>query len=255
MIFDTHAHYDHGKFNDDRGVRLSALYSEGVSNIINIGSSMGSSKRSVCLAEEYEFIYATVGVHPHEAKTLTDNKLQELEQLAKHKKVIAIGEIGLDYHYNHSPQDIQIYWFKSQLALSERLDMPVVIHSRESDDDVFQIIMDSNARKGIIHSFSSTAELALEYIKLGFYIGIGGVITFDKTGRLQDVVSKIPLESILLETDAPYLTPAPHRGKRNESPYLIHVAEKIAKIKKTTCEQVINTTYENAKKFVLLKNI
>ena len=255
MIFDTHAHYDHGKFKDDRRARLLALYSEGVSNIINIGSSMDSSKRSYRLAEEYDFIYATVGVHPHEAKTLTDNKLHELEKLAKHKKVIAIGEIGLDYHYNHSAQDIQIYWFKQQLALAERLNMPVVIHSRESDNDVFEIIKDSNTRSGVIHSFSGDAYLALEYIHLGFYIGIGGVITFDKTGRLQDVVQKIPIESILLETDAPYLTPAPYRGERNESPYLIYVAEKIAQIKKISKEKVINTTYENAKKFVLIKDI
>lgn len=246
-LTDSHAHYDHKRFDTDRDALLKAMPGRGVDIIINIGSDLPSSKASVKLAEAYSHIYATVGVHPHEAKTLTDAGLEELRQLCSNEKVVAIGEIGLDFHYDFSPRDVQRHWFKRQLELARELDMPVVIHSREANGEVFDTLSASTVRKGVIHCFPGDAKLAEKYVDLGFYIGIGGVVTYDKTGQLQSVAATVPLERILLETDAPYLTPVPFRGKRNESQYLVHVAEEIAKIKNIGTEAVCKQTTENVK--------
>jgi len=246
-LIDSHAHYEHGRFKQDRDALLKSMPNKGVKLIINTGCDLPSSHDSIALADAHPHVYATVGVHPHEAKTLDEKNLETIKKLCSHSKVVALGEIGLDFHYDFSPRDVQRFWFKRQLELAQEINKPVVIHSREANDEVFDAIQKSPVRTGVIHSFSGDAKLALKYVKLGFYIGIGGVVTFDKSGQLQEVVAQIPLEHILLETDAPYLTPAPFRGKRNESHYLFYVAETIAKIKGTDQETVCRQTTKNVK--------
>ena len=247
MIFDSHAHYDHDRYTDDRDAFLTALPERGVSYVLNTGSDVESSHDSIKLAEKYPFIYASVGVHPHYAHELTEADIDELTALCKHEKVVAFGEIGLDFHHDHAPRDMQRYWFKRQLEAAQAVDLPVIIHSREACDEVFETITKSNARRGVIHSFSGSADTAKAYVDLGFYIGIGGIITFDKTRRLHEVAAAIPLERILVETDAPYLTPAPHRGKRNDSAFLEYVIREIAEAKGLVYEAVAAQTRSNAK--------
>ena len=247
MIIDSHTHYEHKRFDPDRDALIQSLPSRGVDLVINIGCDLPSSKDSIKLAETYNHVYAAVGVHPHEAKTLDENVLQKLIDMTKHEKVVAYGEIGLDFHYNFSPPDVQRAWFKRQLEVARALDMPVVIHSREAGDEVFEMIQASEVRRGVIHSFSGEADLAMAYTAMGFHIGINGVVTFDKTGVLQAAVAAIPLEKILLETDCPYMTPVPFRGKRNASHYLTYVAEEIAKIKGETIETICAQTSANTR--------
>jgi len=247
QLIDTHAHYDHKQFNQDREELLTQMAADGIASIINVGCDLKSSRESVALAEAHPFIYATVGVHPHNAKTLSDKSLKELEALCAHAKVVAYGEIGLDFFHNFSPPDIQRHWFKKQLDLVKELDIPAVIHSRDAAEETFEMVEKSSLKRGVIHSFSGDVALAYAYTHLGFHIGIGGVVTFDKTKRLQEVVDAIPLDKILLETDAPYLTPAPFRGKRNISSYLTYVATAIAEIKGVTYEQVCAQTSDNAR--------
>jgi len=247
QLIDSHAHYDHKRFDADRHGLLLSMPAKSVELIINVGCDLQSSQESIRLAEKYPFIYATVGVHPHDAKSLTPTILENLKQLCKHKKAVAFGEIGLDFHHDFSPRDTQRNWFKRQLELAEELDIPVVIHSREAHNEVFETISRSRVRRGVIHSFSGDATLACEYVKLGFHIGVSGVVTYDKTNQLQTAVAAIPLTNILLETDAPYLTPVPYRGKRNESHYLFHVAAEIAKIKNVETNTVCLQTTKNVK--------
>jgi len=251
-IFDSHAHYDHKRFDKDRDTLIKALPSQSVSAIINVGCDISSSLASVKLAEAYAYVYATAGVHPHEAKSLCEAGLQTIKKLCTHKKVVALGEIGLDFHYDFSPRDVQREWFQRQLSLAYEIDMPVVIHSRDAHEETFAMIEASPMRRGVIHSFSGDAALAAAYVALGFHIGISGVVTFDKTNMLQDVVAAIPLSRMLMETDAPYLTPAPFRGKRNESHYLKYVVEAIAKIKGETAESVCTQTSANVKSLLNL---
>jgi len=246
FIIDTHAHYDHKQYDPDRAELLASMSAGGVQAIVNVGCSHRSSRASIALAEAYPFVYATVGVHPHDAKTLSDAELKKLERLCAHEKVVAYGEIGLDFFHNFSPPDVQRHWFKEQLQLVASLDMPVIIHSRDASEETFAIIEKSPLRRGVIHSFSGDVALAWAYANLGFNIGIGGVVTYDKTKRLPDVVDAIPLEKILLETDAPYLTPAPFRGKRNSSLYLTYIANTIAEIKGVSYENVCAQTTSNA---------
>ena len=245
-IIDTHAHYEHSQFKHDREELLTRLASSGIECIINVGCDLQSSKASVALAEAHPFIFATVGVYPHNAKTLSEQKLENLKAMCVHEKVVAYGEIGLDFFHNFSPPDIQRHWFKRQLELTKELALPVIIHSRDAAEETFEMVEMSALRRGVIHSFSGDAALARAYVNLGFYIGIGGVVTFDKTKRLPNVVDAIPLEKIVLETDAPYLTPTPFRGKRNDSSYLTYVASAIAEIKGMPYEKVCAQTCSNA---------
>jgi TatD DNase family protein len=245
-IFETHAHYDFKQYDNDRETLLNQLALNGVRAVINVGCDRRSSYASVELAEKYPFIYATVGIHPHDAKTLTEKGLTELKNLAAHKKVVAFGEIGLDFYRNLSPPDIQRKWFERQLETAWDLQLPVIVHSRDADGEVYKILEASPHRRGVIHAFPGDVSLAFQYIQMGFYLGIGGVLTYDKTGRLKAVVEVVPLEKILLETDCPYLTPAPHRGKRNESAYLSYVVDAIAEIKGITPDEVRRQTYANA---------
>ena len=245
-IFETHAHYDHRQYNDDREAVLAKLADSEVGAVINIGCDMEASRASVALAERFDHFYATVGVHPHDAKTLTEPLLAELAALAQHKKVVAVGEIGLDFNRNFSPPEVQRKWFGRQLDMAAEAGLPVVIHSRDADEEVFSILEASPHRRGVIHAFPGDVALAQRYAALGFYLGIGGILTYDKTGRLRAVVKEMPLECLLLETDCPFLTPVPHRGKRNESKYLTYIVATIAMIKEVSEEEVRAQTWANA---------
>ena len=248
MYFDSHAHYNDERFDEDRDILLNRVHEEGAEYIINIGADMDSSKASVELADKYSFIYATVGVHPHDVSGMTMENLETLEEMALLPKVVGIGEIGLDYYYNLSSPEDQIKWFKLQLELAKKLDLPVSIHSREACQLTFDIIKESGVKEGVIHCFSGSRELAIEYVKRGFYIGIGGSLTFKNARKTVEVVESIPLDKILIETDCPYLTPVPHRGKRNDSSYLPFVIDKIAEIKGITSDEVCKITLNNARK-------
>ena len=247
-IIDTHAHYDHKQYDDDRNELLTNLPDMGIEIVINVGSDMKSTAASIKLAEKHSYVYASVGVHPHYASIFEDTaNLDKLRDYAKSNKVVAYGEIGLDFFHNFSPPDMQRKWFKKQLDLSVELEMPVIIHSRDANDEVFDIIEASPARKGVIHSFSGDAALAIKYIELGFYIGIGGVVTFKKADVLKEVCKQVPLSRMLLETDCPYLAPHPYRGKRNDSAKLNLVAEEIAGLKGVSAGEICRVTTQNAK--------
>lgn len=253
LIFESHAHYDDLKFEEDREEVLKSFQDHEITKVINVAADMKSSLTSVELAKEYSFIYATVGVHPHEAETIMEGDIQTLEGLAEYEKVVAIGEIGLDYYYDHSPREVQRFWFKKQIHLAKKLGLPIVVHSRDAAKDTFDLIEESNAKEvgGVIHCYSGSKETAIQYTKLGFYIGIGGVITYKNARTVKEVVEAIPLSSILIETDSPYLSPVPNRGKRNDSRNLPYIIEAIANIKSISKEEVIKTTYENGMKLFL----
>lgn len=247
MYFDSHAHYDDKRFDEDREALLQELPLSGVEYVINSASDMESSLTSIELSEKYDYIYAAVGVHPHEVKNMKDSDIEGLRKLSTHKKVVAIGEIGLDFYYDLSERDVQRFWFKKQLELSKELDLPVIIHSREASQETFDIIKQSGVNKGVIHCYSGSAQMALDYVNMGFYIGIGGVITFSNAKKLIEVAEKVPLDKILIETDCPYLSPVPNRGKRNDSRNLLYVVEKLAEVKKMEPSTVSNVTKDNAK--------
>lgn len=247
-IFETHAHYDDDAFDDDRDSLLRQMHKEGIDYIVNIGCSMDNSRYIVKMIQQYDFLYGTVGVHPSDIRGLTDTDMQELEELSKREKILAIGEIGLDYHYNNVVKEEQAKWFLAQLEIAKRRNLPVVIHSRDAAKDTLDIIKEhhNGATPGIIHCFSYGVEMAREYLNMGYYIGVGGVVTFKNAKKLKEVVEYTPLDRIVLETDAPYLAPTPYRGKRNCSLYLTHVAEEIAAIKNVSTEEVCAATYQNA---------
>lgn len=249
MIFDTHAHYDSEQFNEDRDDVLNGMPEKGVSTIVNVGASLNGCKASVEFAKKYPFMYAAVGVHPDEVGALNEETFAQLEEWCKEEKVVAVGEIGLDYYWDEEPREVQKEWFIRQLELARKLNLPVNIHSREAAEDTFQIIKEyGKDLTGIIHCFSGSKEMAIEYVKLGFHIGVGGVVTFKNGKKLKQVVEAIPLEWIVLETDAPYLAPTPFRGKRNDSTYIRYIAEEIANLKGITTEEVLEQTERNARK-------
>ncbi len=247
MYFDSHAHYDDESFDEDRDEVLAAMPFQEVDFIVNAAADLASCYKGIEFAEKYPFMYCSVGVHPHEVKTLEDRDILELKQLSSHKKVVAIGEIGLDYYYDLSPREDQQKWFKMQLQLAKETGLPVIIHSREAHQETFDTIKESGVREGVIHCFSGSAELAKEYVKLGFYIGIGGASTFKNAKKTVEVVRQIALDHILIETDSPYLAPVPFRGKRNDSSYLKYISDKIAEIKETDNLAVSRITCQNAR--------
>ncbi len=247
MYFDSHAHYDDESFDEDRDELLKGMKEKGVGIIINAAAELNSCKTGIELANKYSHIYCSVGVHPHDVAMLKASDIDVIREFAKEKRVVAIGEIGLDYYYDTSPREIQREWFEKQLLLAKELELPVIVHSRDASQETFDIIEKSGVREGVIHCFSGSHELAKEYIKRGFYIGVGGTLTFKNAKKTVKVVEEISIENILIETDAPYLTPVPHRGKRNESTYLEHVVSKIAEIKQITSKEVEDVTYANAK--------
>jgi TatD DNase family protein len=252
-IFDTHAHYDDEKFDADREELLNRLVQEeGVGCIVNAAASLKSTESALALAKRYPFIYATAGVHPDDTKELTAENFQWLTDLAKsEEKIVAIGEIGLDYYWDSSPRETQKYWFDEQMGMAQEIGLPVVIHSREAAKDTLDMVKAAGGKdmKMDMHCFSYTPEIAREYLDMGHYLGIGGVVTFKNGRKLKDVVEYMPLDRILLETDAPYLTPEPYRGKRNHSGLIAYVVDEIARIKQVSREEVLEVTWNNAIEF------
>jgi len=249
MYFDTHAHYDDRRFNDDRDELLDSMQEAGITLILNSASSLRSAKFSLKLADKYPFIYASVGVHPHDSKSMTDETVSELEELLRHPKAVAVGEMGLDFHHNFSPQDVQRMRFREQLELARRVKKPVIIHERESLRDTLDTIRDYRDLSGVFHCFSGSWETAKIILDMGWYLSFTGVITFKNARRALEVLERMPSDRILLETDCPYLTPEPKRGRRNSSLYLPYIAEKIAEVRGTTVEEIAALTMENGKQF------
>ena len=250
MIFDTHAHYDDDAFDEDRDELLSGMTAKNVEYIVNVGASIESSKRSIALAEKYPFIYAAVGVHPDEVGELDEEKFNRLREWTKHEKAKAVGEIGLDYYWDKEQHDLQKHWFMRQMELAHEVNLPIIVHSREAAKDTLDMIIAAKPLdlSGIIHCYSYSVEQAREYLNMGYYIGIGGVLTFKNAKKLKEVAEYAPLSRIVLETDCPYLAPVPYRGKRNDSSKLSYVVEELAAIKQMPVEEVIRITNENGKK-------
>ena len=268
MIFDTHVHYDDEAFDADREEILSGLYSHGIKNAVNIGVDIPTSRSSMELAQKYDFIYAAIGFHPSETGSMTEDdidwlrahvyeceederiKPDEMQGRIRNKNVVAIGEIGLDYHWSESTDENknQQHWFRRQISLAKEVGLPIVVHSREAAADTMQIIKEEEAYTagGIIHCYSYSAEQAREYVDMGFFIGVGGVVTYKNGRRLKETVEAVSLDHIVLETDCPYLSPEPFRGKRNDSTRLSFVVEEIARIKHVSPDDVIDQTYKNA---------
>ena len=249
MYFDTHAHYCDKRFNEDRDELLESMAEGGVSLILNSGSSLKSSKLSLEMADKYPFIYASVGVHPHDSKSMDDGTVTVLEKLLSHPKAVAVGEIGLDYHYDFSPRDVQKKRFREQLELARHLKKPVIIHERESLQDTLDAVREYRDLTGVFHCFSGSWETARIILDFGWYISFTGVITFKNAKRALEVIEKMPTERIMLETDCPYMAPDPMRGRRNSSLYLPYIAEKVAALRGMAIEEVAVLTTENGKRF------
>jgi TatD DNase family protein len=251
MIFETHAHYDDEAFDIDREEILESLPKQGIEYVINVCSVMKTIDRTIELIEKYPYIYGAVGIHPEDTLSLNEESYLWLKEKAKHPKNVAIGEIGLDYYWDTPERDIQKNWFERQIELARELKLPMIIHSRDAANDTYQIMKNAKADTvgAIIHCFGYGVEQARQYLNMGFFLGIGGVLTFTNGKKLKEVVAYTPLEQMVLETDCPYLAPVPFRGKRNSSLYLPYVAREIAQIKNIDYETVIKVTSENAKRF------
>lgn len=249
MIFDSHAHYDDEAFDADRGELLEKCREQGIEYIMNVSASLKSVESTLALAQSWPFIYAAVGVHPDEVGELNEESFSWLREQCRKPKVAAVGEIGLDYYWDRENHELQKYWFRKQMELAKELELPMIVHSREACADTLEEIKRAHTPKlkGVIHCFSYSPETAREYLDMGYYIGIGGVVTFKNAKKLKEVVKLLPPERILLETDCPYLAPSPNRGKRNSSLNLPYVAEAVAELKGMTAEDVIRITNENAR--------
>lgn len=255
MIFDTHAHYDDEDFDKDRNELLNQMQTAGIERIVNIGASMKTSAVTVDLTRQYDFVYGAVGVHPNEAGAMKDSDLGQLKEWSSLEKIVAIGEIGLDYHYDEPAKEVQFQWFEAQLDLAGQVGLPVVIHSRDAAKDTVDRMKALHAGDigGVVHCYSYTKERAREFLNMDFYFGIGGVLTFPNAKKLREAVEYIPIEKIVLETDSPYLAPVPHRGKRNSSLNLPYVVEALAQVKGMTREEVEAVTFENAEKLYRMR--
>ncbi len=251
MLFDTHAHYDDEKFDLDRREVLSAMEKAGVELIVDPASDIASAEKARDIAHDYPFVYFAAGVHPHEAAGAAETYLDSIRALSKDPKCVAVGEIGLDYHYDFSPRDVQRRVFGEQLELSLELQLPVIIHEREAVQDNLDILKAHPGVRGVVHCYSGSWETAKILLDMGFYLGFTGVVTFKNARRVLEVVEKMPLERIVIETDSPYMAPAPHRGERNSS-LLVHlVAEKIAQLRGMAVEDVARATLENGKRLFI----
>ncbi len=255
MIFDTHAHYDDEAFDTDRDALIRSLPEHGIGCVIDVAASKNGQSRVKELADTYDFVYGALGMHPDEVGDFDDPLWNQIEEGLEDPKIVAVGEIGLDYHWNIQPHELQEQYFREQIALAKRHGLPILVHSRNAADDTLRIITDcygkassgaSIQRKGIIHCYSYSYEQAKLYTDMGFYLGIGGVVTFKNSRKLKKVVTNIPLDHLLLETDCPYMAPEPNRGKRNSSLYLPSVVETIAELKGITPEEVEEVTWKNA---------
>lgn len=248
MIFESHAHYDDDAFNEDRKELLDSLKEHGIDKVINVGASLESCGITLQLMKEYPFIYGAMGVHPSETAQLNEENFGWLREQCACDKVVAVGEIGLDYHWKEPEAPVQKIWFERQMELAREVGLPVIIHSRDAAKDTLDMMKALRAGEmgGVVHCYSYTKELAREYLNMDYYFGIGGVITFKNSKKLKEAVEYIPLEKILLETDSPYLSPEPDRGKRNSSLNLPRVAQAVAELKGVTYEEVVETTCRNA---------
>lgn len=255
MIFDTHAHYDDEDFDKDRNELLNQMQASGIGRIVNIGASMKTSAITVDLTRQYDFVYGAVGVHPNEVGAMQNSDLEQLKEWSALEKIVAIGEIGLDYHYDEPAKEVQFQWFEAQLELAKQVALPVVIHSRDAAKDTVDRmkVLHAGDIGGVVHCYSYTKELAREFLNMDFYFGIGGVLTFPNAKKLREAVEYIPIEKIVLETDSPYLAPVPNRGKRNSSLNLPYVAEVLAQVKGMTREEVEAVTFENAEKLYRMR--
>lgn len=255
MIFETHAHYDDEAFDGDRDSLIWAMHEHGIDTIINVGASLRGVRETVTLMERYPFVYGAIGVHPDEAGDLDEEKIAWMRKLCEKEKTVAVGEIGLDYYWDKESHEIQKKWFVRQMDLAKEMSLPIIVHSRNAAKDTMDLMKAERADylRGVIHCYSYSLEHAKEYMNMGYYLGIGGVVTFKNAKKLKEVVEYAPLDYLLLETDSPYLAPEPYRGKRNCSLYLNYVAEEIARIKKISYEEVVETTKKNAQKLFGVK--
>ena len=251
-IFDSHAHYDDDRFSEDLTELLEGLPSKGISFVVNCGTDINSCRKLAEISEKYDYIYFAAGIHPHEAEDAKEGFIEELRAFAKNPKCVAIGEIGLDYHYDLSPRDIQKDVFEKQLILAKELDLPVIIHDREAHEDTLNLLK-KHTPKGIVHCFSGSAEMAKEIVKLGMNIGLGGAVTFKNAKKPVEVAKYVPLESLVLETDCPYMTPVPFRGKRNDSSLIAVTADFIAELKGISTQELLDKTHNNAKNIFKIK--
>ena len=249
MYFDTHTHLDDEKFDQDRELVIENLKKEGVSLAVNVGADLTSSKNSIALAEQYDFIYAAVGVHPNEVGEMQDEDIETLADMAKHEKVVAVGEIGLDYHYDEPGRDVQKLWFEKQLRLAQTLNMPFIVHDRDAHQDTLELMKKVGYYNGVMHCFSGSCEMAKILLDLGFYISIAGQVTFKNAPKVKEVAKMVPADRLFIETDSPYLTPEPHRGERNNSANVKFTCAKIAELKGISVEKLAKVTLENGKKF------
>ena len=248
MLIDSHAHLEMKEFDTDRQEVIERARQAGIDCIVTVGTNLSLSRKALSIARQYENIYATVGVHPHDVAKTDDKSFDDLKAMAQDPKVVAYGEIGLDYFRNLSPREKQVEMFGKQLELASELKLPVIIHDRDAHEETLSMVKASGVRRGVFHCFSGDWAMARLCIDLGFYISVPGVVTFDKSKVLQEVVRQAPLEAILLETDCPYLSPVPHRGKRNEPSFIIHTAKKVAELKGMTWENVAQTAARNTRK-------
>lgn len=253
LIFDSHAHYDDEQFDEDRDKLLLAIHDHGVGAILNMSSDYDSIKTTVELTDTYDFIYGAVGIHPEHADQFNESVQAEMFELFKNPKIRAIGEVGLDYYWDSNPsKEVQMKTLKAQYDMAKILGVPVILHDREAHEDILNVAKEYRDVVSVFHSYSGSVEMAKEIIALGGYIGISGVVTFKNARKLPEVVAEIPLNKMLIETDAPYMAPVPFRGKRNQSDYLKTVAEKIAEIRGLSVEDVLKATYSNAKTLLSL---
>lgn len=251
-IFDTHAHYDDEKFEEDRDELLSSLPSLGVINVVNCGCDLESSLKAIELTEKYDYFYCAVGIHPSNITEKSDEEFEKIKELYAHKKCVAIGEIGLEYHYDFIPKERQLEIFEKELALSKELDLPVIVHDREAHEDTMRLLKQYQP-KGVVHCFSGSVEMAKEVLKLGMYIGLGGAVTFKNAKKPVEVAQYVPDDMLLLETDCPYMTPVPFRGKRNSSDLIAYTAERIAAFRDADTQELINQTKANAERLFFSK--
>ena len=250
MLFDTHAHYDDEAFDPDRELLLESLPQRGVALVVNPGCDLESSRKAVAYAAEYPHLYAAVGIHPENCGGFTPADMDALRQLAEQPKVVAIGEIGLDYYWaENPPRELQQEVLRRQLALAQELHLPVIIHDRDAHADTLSIVREFPQVTGVFHCFAGSVEMAQALIKMGWMLSFNGAATFKNANKAPEVIAAVPLEKLMIETDAPYLTPVPHRGERNDSSYVRFVAEKIAEIKGISAEEVEKATWENGKAF------
>jgi TatD DNase family protein len=249
MLFDTHVHLNADQYNDDLEEVIQRALDHDVKNMVVVGFDRTTIKRAIELADQYSFLYAAVGWHPVDAIDMQDEDLQWIEELASHPKVVAIGEMGLDYHWDKSPKEIQMEVFRKQIRLAKRVKMPIIIHNREATQDIIDILKEENASEvgGIMHCFSGSLEVAKECVDMNFYISLGGPVTFKNAKKPKEVAKEISIKHLLIETDCPYLAPHPYRGKRNEPSYVSLVAKEIAELKNMTYEEVVQKTYDNAR--------